>query len=134
MKIIDSIRKLFTGRLSIDKVFDSVSKGLDNLGLTAQEKAEGTRQFVKDTLAENTERSKARRFIAKFFMFNYLLLFWVSIVAVIIDPELTKVIIEIAKAYSLGWAFLAIIGFYFGGYYIGKGGKEGKEKNKKSES
>lgn len=119
---------MFVGKVGVDKVFDSVAKGIDKLGLTSQEKAEGVREFVKDTLAENSARSKARRHIAKLFMYNYLLLFWVSIVAVIVDPELTSTIIEIAKAYSLGWAFLAIIGFYFGGYYIGKGGKGQKEK------
>jgi hypothetical protein len=127
MGFFAKVRNFFKGRLDIDKVFSTVSKGLDDLNLSSQEKADSVRDFVKDTLSENTERSKARRFIAKFVMLNYFAVFWVALVAVFIEPDITRLIIEIASSFSLGYAFLAIIAFYFGGYYLGKGRKKKKQ-------
>jgi uncharacterized membrane protein len=115
-----AFKTLFKGKIDIGEAFGSVSKGIDNLGLTAQEKADSVKEFVKETLSESTERSKARRDIAKFFIVNYFLVFWVAVVSAFINVEITKLIIEIAAAFSLGYAFLAIIAFYFGGYYLGK--------------
>ena len=128
MKFLAGIKSLFKGKISVDKVFSSVAAGIDNLGLTQQEKSDSVKEFVKDTLSENTERSKARRAIAKFIIYNYFAVFWIALVAVFIDIEATKLIIEIAGAFSLGYAFLAIIAFYFGGYYLGKAQKNSKRK------
>lgn len=128
MRLLKWLKSLLGGKVGVEKVFDSVSKGIDNLGFSQQEKAEGVKDFVKETLSENSQRSKARRQISKVFLYYYLLLASASIAAVIIDVDIAKSIIEIVRAYNLGWAFLAIIGFYFGGYYLPKVGRQKKEK------
>lgn len=131
MGVIKSIASVFKGNLDVQEVFTTVSKGIDNLHLSDQEKADSVKEFVKDTLSENTERSKARRAIAKFIIYNYFAVFWVALVSVFVNPEATKLIIEIAGAFSLGYAFLAIIAFYFGGYYFRKAQKNSKQNKQK---
>ena len=128
-KFLIAIRAFFKGSVSVDTIFTTVASGIDNLGLTSQEKAEGVKDFVKDTLSENTERSRARRAVAKLIIYNYLLVFWVAVILVFFNPDITKLIIEITGSFSMGYAFLAVIAFYFGGYYLGKTRKK-KERGK----
>ena len=80
--------------------------------------------FVGDTLSENTERSKTRRSIAKYYMY-----FFSAIVVAIsvlrkIDPEWAEFVKGLIRELYLGEAFLAVIGFFFGSYmfsqYIGR--------------
>ena len=121
---------ILKGGVSIDKVFTTVASGIDELHLSEEEKAAGVRDFVKDTLSENTARSKARRFIAKVLISNSVLLVWFTIICYFVNPESVQVVLEIVKAYKLDVAFLAIIGFFFGGYYLSK--LRGKKKDDKN--
>lgn len=129
MGFFKRIRGIFKGGVSIDKVFSTVASGIDELHLSPEEKAAGVRDFVKETLSENTERSKARRFIAKVLISNSVLLVWFTIICYFVNPEAVEVVLEIVKAYKLDVAFLAIIGFFFGGYYLGKMRARNKKKN-----
>jgi uncharacterized protein YneF (UPF0154 family) len=118
MGALKRVRGIFKGGVSIDKVFTTVAKGVDELHLSDQEKADSVKDFVKDTLSENSERSRARRFIAKAVVLSVLFLVFFSIGCYFINADSVAVIIEIVRAYKLDLAFLAVIGFFFGGYYL----------------
>lgn len=121
MSFWTKIGSLFKGGVSIDKVFTSASKGIDNLALTDQEKADSLRDFVKETLSENTERSKSRRFIVKVVIYANIALLAITIACYFVDNiEGVKAMLEIAKAFKMDIAFLMVLTFFFGGYYAGK--------------
>lgn len=124
-KALEILAQLFQFNQSIDKVFESVASGIDKLNLTDQEKAEGVKQFIVDSLSENTVRSKTRRFIAKFIVLNFIAAFWVCVFMVKKEPEFVENIIELVQTFKIGFAFLAVITFHFGGYYLN--GKKKKE-------
>jgi hypothetical protein len=126
MGVLTVIKGLFKGGVSVDKVFTTAAKGMDELKLTEQERADSLRDFVKDTLSENSQRSKARRIISIVLVVNFIIAFWLGIVCYFAAPQAVEVIIEIIKAFKMDVAFLAIIGFFFGGYYLGKFGNKGK--------
>ena len=105
--------------LNIGDVFNSVSSGLNNLVQSSEERAKLTAQFVKDTLGENTIRSKTRRFIAVALITNTILLFWVCVFLAIKGMnESINLILDVAGEFNFGWAFITIIVFFFGGYYL----------------
>lgn len=120
MKFLEILKSLFKSNTDINKIFDTVATGVDKLGLSSQEKADSTREFVKETLSENTERSRARRYIAKFLIYNYILVFWITVICIFFKAEIAKAIITTIDAYGLTYAFFTVLAFYFGGYYLGK--------------
>ena len=105
------------------KAADVAEKALgfaDKFGLTQKEKAEGVLEFIKNTIGENSTRSKTRRFVAIAIVSNYLLLINASAVLYCIGlVERAKFIFELANT-SLGTAFVMVLAFFFGGYYVGK--------------
>lgn len=109
------------------KAADIAEKALgfaDKFGLTQKEKAEGIAEFYKTTLGENTIRSKTRRNIAILIVCNYLLLVNASAVLYCLGLiERAKFILDLANT-SLGTAFVMVLAFFFGGYYVGKLGKK----------
>lgn len=121
-----------------DKIIDTalgavkgIGKFIDEQRFTTEEAAifnkgtaEASAQFVKDTLSENTARSKTRRSIAV----DYVRFFCIMVVCIIIIkiteqyvPGLTGAA-EYAKGvivdFNLHYAFLTIIAFFFGGHYL----------------
>lgn len=84
-------------------------------------------EFVGDTLNENTERSKTRRFIAVMFMGFFLFLVLVLIVVWKFDKEWAEFIYKVLIDLQLSIAFITVIGFFFGSYmfrqYIGQSKK-----------
>ena len=125
---------LFKGRLDANKVFDSVSSGIDKLAFTPQEKAvfnlkmaESMAGYAKDTLSESTTRSKTRRFIAIFMIINIMLIFWICVVLAFLDIDISF-ILEITEKFKLGIVFITIIAFFFGGYYFTAYQKKVKDK------
>ena len=104
--------------LNIGDTFSTVSRGIDNLKLTEQERADKLGKFVENTLNENTMRSKSRRFIAKFVIINVFLVFWLC-VAMIFKGIDIKPILELANIFMIPTAFLMVLAFFFGGYYLG---------------
>jgi hypothetical protein len=123
---------LFKGGIDVDNKLDKVFSMIDDSGLTAQEKADSTREFAKETLSENTERSKTRRKIAIRIINNYFVAFWIVIVTFflnafeIIAIELGALVNVIVK-FQIPFAFLTVIAFFFGGYYWSKNKKKKKE-------
>ena len=88
---------LFEGKIKVGKLVEDVTSGVDKLFLTKEEKADYSKeqasnlaQFTKDTLSENTIRSKARRVIA---------------------------FIIIGNAVFGSTTVIMVLAFFFGGYY-----------------
>jgi len=122
-------------KLNPGKIIDNVLSKIDDSSLTPQEKADSTKEFVKETLSENSARSIARRFVAKMVIYNYFALLWVVVITFfynsLIADALSYIDIEqlvsIIVKFQVPFAFIAVITFFFGGYYLTKN-KKNKEK------
>jgi hypothetical protein len=119
------ILKIFSGRIDIGKTANNLLGKLDDSSLTSQEKADLTKDFYIKTMDENSIRSRTRRSIAIMLIINYILVFWVVIAAFGID-QLTEIeidmkqLIGIITSFQIPISFIAVITFFFGGYYIPK--------------
>lgn len=127
-KAFGLVKGVFGGSsLSADKVFTSVSKGIDNLGFTQQEKAEFTKEMAEglakytiETLGESSDRSRTRRDIAIMIVSLYLLVFVAALVLLLAFNNVASVrlIIELSNEMNLSTGFLMVLAFFFGGYYL----------------
>ena len=112
------------------KLVGNVTKMIDDSKLTSQEAAEATAQFVKDTLSENTERSRTRRSIAV----DTIRFFFALIVFLIVVWKFDTAWFEAAKnlivEFKLPVAFLMVMAFFFGGYYLSGGIKEYRKRRR----
>ena len=127
--------KIFTKPIDVNKAIDFVAKSADNLNFTNQERAklnaelaENLAKHVEATVDESTDRSVTRRYIAVVIITLYvciavavLLLYAFGVDAV------AKQIVEITNVLELDTAFIMILAFFFGGYYINKLGFKGKK-------
>ncbi len=80
--------------------------------------AQGAAKFVSDSLNESTERSVTRRKIAVEFMRFFCLLVLILIGAWLYNPEWGQFILDLMIKLKLSWAFMAIIGFFFGTHLL----------------
>lgn len=104
-------------KLDIGNTFNTVAKGIDNLAFTDQERVDKLSEFVKDTLSENTERSKSRRFIAKFIIINVFAVFWLCVLLIFKGIDISK-ILELSGEFMLPTAFLMVLAFFFGSHIM----------------
>jgi hypothetical protein len=118
----------------VDNVFDKdnglltqVGNWIGNANFTDEEKAEltaaqvdGVRKFVVDTLSENTDRSKARRAIAVFFIKFYALMLFMCGMTYPINPEWSLVWFNLSTSLSVGGLVTAISIFFFGSYALAR--------------
>ena len=100
---------------------------IGNSNFTEEEKAEltaaqvdGVRKFVIDTLSESTDRSKARRNIAVFFMKFYALMLFLCGMTYPIDPEWSLVWFNLVTSGSVGGLVMAISIFFFGSHALAR--------------
>lgn len=106
-------------------VVDSVFGLIDKKKFTAQEAAkfnletaEAAAKFVRDTLNESTERSITRRKIAVMYIAFFCGLVLFVIVAWKFDQTWGLFILDLIKELQLSWAFIAVIGFFFGSHML----------------
>ena len=82
------------------------------------EAAQGVIKFNTDTMNESTDRSQARRTIAV----HSLYFFYFLIIALMgmwkFDQKWYEASLELILAFKLPTAFIMIMAFFFGGYYI----------------
>lgn len=114
---------LFEGKIKVGKLVEDISSGVDKLAFTTEEKADynakqadNLAQYTKDTLSENTIRSKARRLIAILIIANAIITIWFSIILKLlgIDPLF---VLEIFTTVFGSGAVIMVLTFFFGGYY-----------------
>ena len=82
--------------------------------------ADATAEFAKNTLSENTIRSQARRHIAVLSIYFFYGLFLLLAVLWKFDPEWFKATKDLATEFNFPIAFVMIMAFFFGGYYLNK--------------
>lgn len=118
------ISGLFKGKIDAGKLVSSVTKGIDQLAFTKEERAiynakqaDNLAQYTKDTLSENTIRSKARRFIAITLICNAVLVFWFVVYLGLTGGDY-KFIVEMFTQVFGSTSIVMILAFFFGGYYL----------------
>jgi len=136
MSIFTKVAQIFTGAPSktVNDIFDKdngllaqVGGWVGNSNFTPEEAAEhnaalgvAVRQYAVDTLAENTDRSKARREIAVFFIKFYALMLFMAGMTYPIDPGWSKVWILLTTSLAVGGLVGAISVFFFGSHAVAK--------------
>jgi sterol desaturase/sphingolipid hydroxylase (fatty acid hydroxylase superfamily) len=110
-------------KVNPQKVFDTVANGIDKLAFTKEEKADFNKEmikaqseFVKNTLAESSVRSRTRRFIAKSIV---ILVIGLTVAAAIAWPfynEYSNFLFKVIDSYKV--VFLTVCSFYFGSAII----------------
>ena len=109
-----------------DKAISGVGEWIDNKTYTEEEKAKDLSaaarthlELIKATANENSARSVTRRVLA--WSVTGFILSWASVAmgfAIAKEMETVKNIIEVAKAFWLGEAFVSIMVFYFGVQFV----------------
>jgi len=138
-----NILSWFTGgSKTVDDVFDKDSGHLAKVGawignskFTDEERAEmnastvkSVQKFVVDTLDENTDRSKARRQIAVFFIRFYAVMLFMAGMTYPINAEWSGVWIALATSLSVGGLVTSISIFFFGSHALAKHSNAKKDK------
>ena len=77
-------------------------------------------QYAKDTLEENTDRSKARRHVAENFMDFFEILLFMSAVVYPFNPEWSLHILSIATSATVAGVVISITVFFFGSHGLSK--------------
>lgn len=109
------------------KTMGMLGNGLDMLVLTDEEKIQYNQKqadqwfdWAKQQKEENSLRSMARREIALLVCRSYVAMIWLSATCHMFDmADKAKFLFKLANV-GLGTAFVAVIIFYFGGYYAEK--------------
>lgn len=119
---------------TVDDIFDKdnglltkVGSWVGNQQFTDQERAtydketmDNIRKFVVETLAENTDRSKARREIAVFFIKFFSLMLFMCGMTYPISAEWSAVWFRLATSLSVGGLVTAISIFFFGSHAVAR--------------
>ena len=112
---------------------------IDDKHFTAEEKSrvemqlsDATAKFVKDTLGESTSRSIARRNIAIVSIYFFYGLILLLITLWKFDKEWFVAVKDLIVEFQLPVAFIMIMAFFFGGYYLNKYIDKGEDKDKKN--
>jgi len=131
------IGRVFGSDKAASSLIDNVSKGLDKLVYTGEEKAEAdaravteARSMVIDWLRTTSGQNLARRILA-FMVASVWLGFYVATAAVAIagiwvsDPDVAEKLIESGdvlseRATQMNGAMMLILGFYFAAPHLGK--------------
>lgn len=127
--------RLFKGKIDVQRAFDTVSDGVDDIFYTKQESVDDVKElteqqikiadkateFYGSTLQENTVRSKSRRSVAKSIVYSMLIIIFIYIVAGFFDCDSSH-IKEIIFNSPLSTGFIMVLTFFFSGYYLNKMG------------
>ena len=108
-------------------IIDGVKSGIDMLVLTPEEeivyKQKGMELYLehqKLNMDQNSERSKARREIAKAIVYYVLFMSTATCIIWRFDSEWATFIKDLMVEWKIGFAFVAVIVFYFGYYGAAK--------------
>jgi hypothetical protein len=124
MGILDFIKN---NDVNVNKVINDLSKGVDKLAFTKEEKAtlniklaDKLAGYTASTLNESTTRSKTRRVIAYLVIGSFLAMVFTYIVCVFIAPDKAELIKPVITSGVMVTAFIMVLAFFFGGYYAEK--------------
>jgi glucan phosphoethanolaminetransferase (alkaline phosphatase superfamily) len=113
-------------KVDVMEVFSTVSKGIDELGLTKEEKvkfemnkAEKTMEFALNDANNNSIKALTRRYLSLSVFSVFLFLVILCVVVYPFNPEYALFILEVIKV-CLITLVMMIGAFFFGGYYMDK--------------
>lgn len=127
--MVSFIRNLFGGSNTAEKALDiagaaikGVGSWIDEKELTEEERVKFTieaarahLELIKATADENSIRSITRRWLAWGIAGTVCASFTVGVgLAIAGRGDTVAAIVALSEAYSLGWAFVSVIVFYFG--------------------
>jgi hypothetical protein len=119
------LRRLFSKPIDPNKVIDFATGSLDRLNFTNQERADynakqadSLAKFVELTLNESTDKSVTRRYLSIIIVSIYLVIVLATIALAMIVPEKAKIVMDVCDAYYMQTAFIMVLAFFYGGYYI----------------
>jgi len=115
-----------SGPKAAEKVLDAGIKGLDALVFTDEERAELNKQLGVQWIelqkvlgAESSIRSVTRRVIAFAVVFSFIGLVLGAAAVYPLSPEYAAFLLGVAEG-KFGWLVVAVGGFYFGPYMLGR--------------
>lgn len=126
MGIVKNLKNFFGGTQAAEHVIktaaDSVYNGLDKAFYTDEERTDDVIKredrflnFAEKTLDENSIRNVTRRWLAwgvvSWTLINAQIAIYYAITG---KTEVVQKIVDIADAFSIGLAFLSVMGLYFG--------------------
>lgn len=143
MSFLSAIGSFFSSGKAVDNILDKdngllsqVGGWIGNSNFTEEERAELNKKtgdaladFVKSTLAENTERSKSRRDVSQMWIKTQLAMILITMMVAPLDMELAEFYMSIAFGSLMMGGTWAVIGFFFGPYMLGAHTKFGKKKD-----
>jgi hypothetical protein len=119
-----ALKNIFKGKIDAQSTFDTIASGIDKLAFTQEERsdfnkmlADKTAEFYASSLSESTIRSKTRRFIAIAVIVNVFLVFWLCVGLAFFGKDIS-IILKLSEGFSLSTAFIMVLAFFFGGYYL----------------
>ena len=119
------LARLFSKPMDPGKVIEFAAGAMDRINFTNQERAEhnikmadAVSKYAAETLSESTDRSITRRYLALGIISLYIFLTILTIVLAFFDIEKAKLVQTIMADYYLTTAFIMILAFFFGGYYL----------------
>lgn len=120
------LKMIFNGNDSANKMLDAGISGIDKLVFTQEEKAEHHAKLMDNwqqlqlKLAESgTGTAINRRVVAWAVVLSVLFNFQVAVVCGILGmTDEVATVIDIAKSFWVGEAFVAVIAFYFGAHAV----------------
>lgn len=114
-------------KIDLNSIIGDLSKGVDALAFTPEERAEFNIKladklaaYVEGTMNENSIRSKTRRMISFIIIGAFLILVFLAVVLSIFAPENAQFVTELSSNSVMTTAFIMVLAFFFGGYYMEK--------------
>ena len=119
------LSKIFSKTIDPDKLIDFTTGAIDRINFTDQERAtynmklaDSLATYTEKSLEESTDKSITRRYLSVIIVSIYILLALFTVVASCFNLELAKLIMVVIDEYYLTTAFIMVLAFFYGGYYI----------------
>jgi Fe2+ transport system protein B len=117
--------KIFSKPLDPNKIIDFTMGGLDRLNFSNQERAEynlklaeALAEYTQKTLDESTDKSITRRYLSVIIVAIYMFLCLFTVAASLFNPEIATMVMTIIDEFYMTTAFIMVLAFFYGGYYI----------------
>lgn len=120
-KLFGSDKALESGAKIAEQATSGIISGIDKAWYTKEERAQDATKVLLSLQDQFTPRSISRRILAFSFCFCFCASFTISLVFACLDKtHIVNNIINLVKAYQLGWITVTIVVFYFGNYLVDK--------------
>ena len=120
-KLFGTDKALESGAKIAEQATTGIIAGIDKAWYTKEERAEDATKVLLSLQDQFTPRAISRRILAFSFSLCFCLSFVVAMVFASLDKtHIVNNIINLVKAFELGWITITIVIFYFGNYLVDK--------------